>query len=191
MGFAVKDSMNSMMLVGGYVIIFTVIINLLLNSHSFNSILIYLSSIFNIDVGILKGLSAGIIELTNGCYIVANLNIDILHKVLIINFLIAWGGFSINSQAISFISQTDLNIGIYLISKLLHGLFSSIYTYIIYQVFYKNRITSVFLEVNKDLNKASVDTWLEMFKSSTLIVFSLIIFLILLSIFVNEMRKRT
>lgn len=191
MGYAVKDSMNSMILVGGYVIIFTVIIDLVLNSPGLNSILINLSSLLNIELEVLKGLTAGVIELTNGCYIVSKLNIDILYKVLIINFLIGWGGFSINSQAISFISQTDLNTGIYLISKLFHGIFSSIYTYVIYQVFYRDRIMTVFFDFNNSLNGFPILTWLEIFKSSISITMSAIVFLVLLSIFVNEMKKRT
>lgn len=191
MGYAVKDSMNSMLLIGGYVIMFTVIIHLVINSHGFNSVLMDLSALFKINPEILKGLLAGIIELTNGCYIVSNLNIDLLYKILIINFLIGWGGFSINSQAISFISQTDLNIGFYLISKVFHGIFASIYTYIMYLFLYKDKITTVFLELNNTLDRPTIGTWFEMFKRSTSIVFSVVIFLILLSIFLNEMKKRT
>ena len=88
MGLAVKDSMNSMLLIGGYVIIFTVIINLLLDSSVFNYTILGISSSLKINPDLVKGLLAGIIELTNGCYIVSNLDIDLIYKVLIINFLI-------------------------------------------------------------------------------------------------------
>lgn len=191
MGYAVKDSMNSMLLIGGYVIMFTVIINLVLNSNGFITVLNYLSSIFKVNPDIIKGLLAGIIELTNGCYIVSNLNIDILYKVLIVNFLIGWGGFSINSQAISFLGQTDLSTVIYLISKLFHGIFSTIYTYILFQLLYKDRIVTVFYELNTPLDKPTINTWFEMFKSSTSIAIYGIILIILIAVFVNEMKKRT
>lgn len=191
MGYAVKDSMNSMLLIGGYVIIFTVIINLVLNSNGFSNILNYTSSIFKINPDIIRGLLAGIIELTNGCHIVSNLDIDIFHKILIINFLISWGGLSINSQAISFISQTDLSTGIYLVSKFFHGIFSAIYTYIIFQLIYKDRIVTVFYELNIPLDKPTIHTWFEMFKSSTSIAVYGIILMILVAIFINEMKKRT
>lgn len=188
MGFAVKDSMNSMLLIGGYVIIFTVIIDLLLGSPTFNGLIINISSVFQINPKILKGLLAGAIELTNGCYIVSNLNIDFTYKVLIINFLIGWGGFSINSQAISFISQTDLNIGIYLIGKVLHGAFSALYTYIIYFLFYKNSTLTVFLNLRE---KPTLGTWFEILTGSFSIVFTSLILLVLVSVFINEVRKRT
>lgn len=188
MGLAVKDSMNSMLLIGGYVIIFTVIINLLLDSSVFNYTILGISSSLKINPDLVKGLLAGIIELTNGCYIVSNLDIDLIYKVLIINFLIGWGGFSINSQAISFISQTDLSVGIYLLSKILHGILASFYTYIIHFFLYKDNILTVFLDISE---KPTIATWIEMFSASFSIIFSAIILLILLSIFINEMKKRT
>lgn len=191
MGFAVKDSMNSMLLIGGYVIIFTVIINLVLNSNNFSNIIYSFSSLLKINPEILKGLFAGIIELTNGCYIISTLDIDLIYKILIINFLIGWGGLSINSQAISFISQTDLKIGIYLISKVFHGIFSTLYTYIMYLVLYKDRLVTVFSDMNRSLNVPTISTWIEMFQSSFSIVISGVLFLILLAIFINEMKKRT
>ena len=188
MGLAVKDSMNSMLLIGGYLIIFTVIINLLLDSSVFNYTILGISSSLKINPDLVKGLLAGIIELTNGCYIVSNLDIDLIYKVLIINFLIGWGGFSINSQAISFISQTDLSVGIYLLSKILHGILASFYTYIIHFFLYKDNILTVFLDISE---KPTIATWIEMFSASFSIIFSAIILLILLSIFINEMKKRT
>lgn len=189
MSYAVRDSMNSMLVVGGYVIVFTVIINLLLESQGFNLFLYGISSRLMINPDLLKGFIAGIIELTNGCSIVSNLDIDFIQKVLIINFLIGWGGFSINSQAISFISQTDLSIGIYMISKVFHGIFSLIYTYAIYIFFYKSRVVPAY-KLNISYENPNISTWLEMFKSSFSIALSAIVFLILLSIFINEMKKR-
>ena len=44
-----------------------------------------------------------------------------------INFLIGWSGFSIHSQALSFISKTDIDNKLYIISKFLHGILSSIF----------------------------------------------------------------
>lgn len=191
MGDAVKDSMESMLVVGGYVIVFTVVINLALESQALNFFLQEISLTFKINPEILKGLIAGIIELTNGCNIVSNLDISLIEKILIINFLIGWGGFSINSQAISFISQTDLNVGIYMVSKVFHGIFSVIYTYIIYTFFYKDKLLTVFYNLNLDYISPSISTWLSLFKSSFSIVSSAIVLLILLSIFLHEMKKRT
>lgn len=189
MGHAVKDSMNSMLLIGGYVIIFTVIINLVLNSDSINALLHALATRIKISPSILRGLLAGIIELTNGCYIISNLNIDLIYKILIINFLIGWGGFSINSQAISFISQTDLNIAIYTISKLFHGILSTLYTYIIYIFFYRDRLVPTFIDISESIQSPDLLTWFQMLKSSMSILFSGLMVLIILSLLIRSIKK--
>lgn len=186
----IKDSMDSMFIIGGFVIIYSVIIDLLLLSNIFNSIITRLSLITKVDINTLRGLTAGIIELTNGCKIVASLDISLISKIIIINFLIGWGGFSIHSQAISFISSTDLSVKIYLFSKFLHGVLASLYTYIMYIFLYKDKISSAFNRAPITLEMPTIKSWLYLLTSSTKIAISLIVFLILLSIFINEIKVK-
>lgn len=186
----IKDSMDSMFIIGGFVIIYSVIIDLLLLSNVFNSAITRLSLITSIDINTLKGLTAGIIELTNGCQIVSSLDISTISKILIINFLIGWGGFSIHSQAISFISSTDLSVKIYLFSKFCHGLLASLYTYFMYIVLYKDKLSAVFNRVPITFEIPTIKSWLYLLTSSTKIAISLIIFLILLSVFINAFRLK-
>lgn len=186
----IKDSMDSMLIIGGFVIIYSVIIDLLLVSSIFNSLITNVSLITKIDINILKGLTAGIIELTNGCQIVSSLDISLISKLLIINFLIGWGGFSIHSQAISFISSTDLSVKIYLFSKFLHGLLASAYTYIMYLLLYKDTLSTTFNRAPTIFEIPTIKSWLYLLTSSTKIAISLIIYLILLSVFINELREK-
>lgn len=135
---SVKDGVNSMILVGGFVILYSVIIEVFLNSHLIEFIIIIFSKSLNINVEILKGIFAGIFEISIGAQKIAALDLNVFYKICIINFIIAWGGFSGQSQALSFISQTDINNKIFVISKFFHGTFSAMYTYIFYIIRYKN-----------------------------------------------------
>ncbi len=186
---SVMDSMNSMLIVGGFVIIYSVVIKIILDSSGFNFILIILSKITKIETIALKAIVAGIIEITNGCALISELNIPLIKKILFINLIIGWGGFSIHSQAISFISDTDINTRFYLISKAFHGFLSFIYTYIMYLLFYKNKIISTFIP--REPFNIYTNSWLKILTSSTTLVFSSIMFLIILSIFIQEFRRRT
>ncbi len=186
---SVADSMNSIITVGGFVIIYSVIIDILLESNGFNLIIYSLSKVTGTEAITLKAIVAGIIEITNGCALISKLEIPLISKVLLINLVIGWGGLSIHSQAISFLSSTDINPKFYLTSKLAHGFLSSLYTYIMYNLFFKNKIISTFIkEVTWNKNTIS---WLKILTSSTTLVFSLTMFLIILSIFVQELRRRT
>jgi sporulation integral membrane protein YlbJ len=185
---SIKDSMDSIIVIGGFLIIYSVIIDIVLSSALFNFIISGISAAFSIEINTLKGIAAGIIELTKGCSLVSKLDIDIIIKILLLNFLIGWGGLSIHSQAISFISRTDISTKIYLISKFLHGLLSALYTYAIYILFYKGQIETTF-NPKSLINNPSINSWLYLITSSTKLVVSLIVFLSILSILLYQIRK--
>ncbi len=186
---SIKESLDSIAVIGGFVIIYSVVINILLSSNTFNLLINKISMIICIDENILKGLIAGIVEITNGCNIISKLNIDIFHKILLLNSIIAWGGFSIHSQALAFISTTDIKPSIYLISKMFHSILTSLYTYIGYLLFYKDRIVTTFTFPVYSNIKPNINSWLILLASSTKIVLSILVFLILLSITTRELRK--
>ncbi|EOD00888.1 sporulation integral membrane protein YlbJ [Caldisalinibacter kiritimatiensis] len=146
MGDSVKESIDTMLIVGGFIILYSVIIEIL----SLSNILDFICKLFTIlfpinNTELLKGLISGMIEITNGCRIVANVNTsNLLIKISTASFIIGWSGFSIHSQSASIISKTDINLIIYMIAKFFHGLFSSLYTYILYILVFKNQVISSF-----------------------------------------------
>ncbi len=186
---AVKDGMDSMIMIGGLVIIFSVIIDILISSPLFSLLTNYISKAINTEPEVVKGITAGIVEITNGCNIVSKLNIPTINKILIINFIIGWGGFSVHSQAMSFISKTDIKTTIYIFSKLFHGVFSSLYTYLIYRIFYKDRLLLTFKPLTKEIN-INIKSWLEILTSSTLNVLCLLFFIFILSALVKQIKQR-
>ena len=186
---AVKDGMDSMIMIGGLVIIFSVIIDILISSPLFSLLTNYISKAINTEPEVVKGITAGIVEITNGCNSVSKLNIPTINKILIINFIIGWGGFSVHSQAMSFISKTDIKTAIYIFSKFFHGVFSSLYTYLIYLIFYKDRLLLAFKPLRGEIN-FNIKSWLEILTSSTLNALCLLIFIFILSALVKEIKQR-
>lgn len=187
---SIKDSIESILTVGGFVIIYSVIIDILLSSQLFNSVIILISKLTTVDSNILKGIVAGIIEMTNGCKIISKLDLELIYKIILLNFVIGWGGLSVHSQAISFISSTDISSKIYLFSKLIHGVFSAIYTYVIYILFYKGKIVQSPLETMPVFNNIILNNPLEILINSTFIILLTTTMLFLLSAIVRECRKR-
>ncbi|NLN40965.1 MAG: sporulation integral membrane protein YlbJ [Clostridiales bacterium] len=133
LGDSVKKSMESQVLIGGFIILFSVIINLLIPEQTANSPSLSSSNwvfTFPRDWQLIKPLGAGILEITTGCQLLGDSIVDYKSKLIAASFIIGWGGFSIHSQAISLLANTDLSIGLYLFSKFLHGLFAAGITYI-------------------------------------------------------------
>ncbi|SES66490.1 sporulation integral membrane protein YlbJ [Natronincola peptidivorans] len=139
LGNAVKESINTMLMIGGFIILFSVIINILeiigLITFVSNIIFILLKP-FSIDFAIIKALLTGLFEITIGCKLAADtISASLINRIAAAAFIIGWSGFSIHAQSISILSTTDINPYVYIFSKLLHGLFSYILILLIYPIF--------------------------------------------------------
>lgn len=131
---AVKNSVNSLLMVGGFIILFSVIINLLIISGFIDTISHFLLLIFSplgIDKSLASPIASGLFEITIGSKLITASKALMYQKIIASSGIIAWGGFSIHAQVASMISNTDLSMKTYIASKLFHGLFSSIYAYLI------------------------------------------------------------
>ena len=132
---SISSATSTILIIGGFVVLFSVILSILQNSKiiSITSSLIqpffyFLESNIN---EFSNSFLCGIIELTNGLKEISSIPYKSLSTNIIFSaFLLGFGGISILLQVFSIISKTDLSIKPYIIGKLSHGIFASIYTYI-------------------------------------------------------------
>lgn len=139
LGNSVKNSLNSVLIVGGFIILFSVIIRMLdiLNIIDFiTSILATVLIPFKISPIIIRSFITGLFEVTTGAkMVVDSINMDLRTKIALTSFIIGWSGFSIHAQILSFIGKTDIKPSLYFLSKVLHGIFSLMITYFIFPFF--------------------------------------------------------
>ena len=142
---AIFDSAKTIIMIGGFVVIFSVIISILNKSKILGllSCAIYpVCNFFKIDTAFASSIISGIIELTNGVSLVCNTaNKAISQNIIICAFLLGVGGFSVLLQVLSIISKSDLSIKKYFYSKFIQGIIAALYTYILLNalpVFYLN-----------------------------------------------------
>ncbi|SJZ35283.1 sporulation integral membrane protein YlbJ [Garciella nitratireducens] len=182
LGDAVKNSFNSLLNIGGFIIFFSVLIELFSITEIFDIFSNLLSPFFfilNISNESIKGFLSGIIEMTNGINIISGSEDSLIIKGILTSFIISWGGFSIHGQAISFISKTDLKVFPYLIAKILHGFFASIFFLLLSKISifnFKNMSTTVFS--NSNIIFLSQINWIDKLIISTSISLNIILSLI-------------
>ena len=179
---SVKKSMNTIALIGGFIIFYSVLTELLFLSKFFNLSINTINKIIPINIEVLKGFVAGMLELTTGCKKISAININIIYKIAIINFLIGWSGFSIHSQALSFICNTDINVKLYLFAKFLHGIFSSFYSLILYIIKYKTIIQPSFLPNTYTIKSMYLLEWPILFISSIKLAILVTIYMLISSL---------
>lgn len=127
---SIKKSILSIVNIGGFVVLFSVIISILENCNFINLFSNILEFI-KIPETISSSLISGFFELSNGLNKINIINSSNLSNLIILaSFLLGFGGISVILQVYSIISKTDISIKPYVLAKLLQGIIAAIYTYI-------------------------------------------------------------
>lgn len=131
LGNSIKSAISNILSIGGFIVLFSVILSILNSSRIIELISSFLC-IFDIPQEISTALFTGIIELTNGVNLTANLyeNYNLI-SILLTSFLLGFGGISVLLQVYSIISKENISIKPYIIGKFLQGIFSVIFTFIL------------------------------------------------------------
>ncbi len=136
---SITSSISTILLIGGFVILFSSIISIFKASGLLDSLTVLLNPVFQfltIDISFIQALLTGILEITNGinalsCIVCKKISFNIVFTA----FLLGFGGISVLLQVWSITSKTDLSIKPYVYGKLLHGLLAAFYTYLLISIF--------------------------------------------------------
>lgn len=135
LGNSIKSSISTVLMIGGFVVLFSVIISILEQSHVIDLSANILTPILH-SLGISSDFSIplvnGMLELTNGVKQIAGIACRTLStNVVLCSFLLGFGGISVLLQVFSIVSKTDISIFPYFLGKLLQGALAALYTYLI------------------------------------------------------------
>lgn len=135
LGESIKSSINLIMTIGGFIVLFSVIISICNHLNIFEN----LSNIFcylGIPKDILTPIFSGILEITNGLKLSSSLQVKNLSVNIIISAIIlSLGGISVMLQVYSVIAKHGLSIKPYIYGKCLQAIIAGFYTFIALQAF--------------------------------------------------------
>jgi sporulation integral membrane protein YlbJ len=134
MGDAVKESMATLLMIGGFIMLFSVIVKMLTVFGFFGILSPLLGGIlkvFNIDPHMVHSVFYGILEIDLGTMAASKATAPLLDKVMIASWIIAWSGLCVHGQVASVIHDTDIRMTPYFAARLLHGIFAAGYTWLL------------------------------------------------------------
>lgn len=131
---SIENSIKISLSIGGYVILFSVITNIIKSNIIFDIAVNKITHIFNVESNLVQGVFLGSIEMTNGCYLISNTTLDMSIKFIIISFFLGFSGFSIISQVYSFTYKYNLSMKKYIIRKFIQGIIGAIIAYAVYKI---------------------------------------------------------
>ena len=131
LGNAIKNSINTLLMICGFIVLFSVIINILISLKVIFFLSLGVKYIFHhlgIAFSMAPPLVSGLFEITTGINYINQSFAPLNQKIIIAAFILGWGGLSIHAQVASIISKSGISLKPYLIGKFLQGLFAAIYT---------------------------------------------------------------
>jgi sporulation integral membrane protein YlbJ len=140
LGDAVNSSIQTLLMVGGFIILFSVINTLLYHLHITailaKSVEVLLSSLSFPEMLSIPFI-AGLFEITSGSKLTSQVvDATLLQKAIITSFILAFCGFSVQAQVASILAQTDIRFKPFFIARILQGIFASLFTLILWKPVY-------------------------------------------------------
>ena len=127
---SILNAINSVLMVGGFIVLFSILLSILHSSRLLEVLSSCLQHI-GIPYSISIGLFSGLIEVTSGLEFICSNNISIYIQLPLCSFILGFGGISVSLQVLSIISKTHISFKPYLIGKILQASLACIYTYLI------------------------------------------------------------
>lgn len=135
-GDAVKESMQSMLFIGGCIMMFSVFLKVVELSGMTALIAAPMEALLPL-IGLAPALAdavlQGAFEITIGTQAAGAATVDLLQRCVVASAIIGWSGLSVHAQVAAMVYGTDIRIGPYLLARLAHGVAAAIFTAILFK----------------------------------------------------------
>ncbi|KPL61239.1 sporulation integral membrane protein YlbJ [Rossellomorea vietnamensis] len=141
LGDAVTSSIQTLLMIGGFIILFSVINKMLYHMHITTFFAEGLSALF-ILLQLPDQLSipfiSGLFEITLGSKLTSGVTeATLLHQAIITSFILGFSGFSVQAQVASILADTDIRFKPFFYARFVHGIAASVTTILIWKPIYE------------------------------------------------------
>jgi sporulation integral membrane protein YlbJ len=141
LGDAVRSSIQTLLLIGGFIILFSVL-NQMLSLLGVLSLVAFavqqLFSLVALPPELAKPFLAGLFEITIGAEQISSTDgVSIWFQLIVVSFILGFGGFSVQAQVASILTESDLRFRPFFFARFLHGVFAALLAALLFQPLYK------------------------------------------------------
>lgn len=129
LGEAVQDSITTLLMVGGFIIVFSVvtrILSLVGATHLIATPLCVVLGRLGIEPSIVDALVKGFFEITIGCEEASRANASVATQLIAISAIIGWSGLSVCAQVASLVHKTGVRLHAYITARVVHALLAAV-----------------------------------------------------------------
>ncbi|MCM3689990.1 sporulation integral membrane protein YlbJ [Neobacillus niacini] len=140
LGDAVSSSIQTLLMVGGFIILFSVVNKLLFHLHITAALakgFDFALSTFSFPEMLSIPFISGLFEITMGSDLTSRVgDATLLQQAIITSFILAFSGFSVQAQVASILAQSDIRFKPFFIARIAQGIFASIFAFILWKPIY-------------------------------------------------------
>jgi sporulation integral membrane protein YlbJ len=134
---AVQASLRLVMVIGGLVVFFCVILEIMSITHLMSSLSQWTASVLrmaSIPQELSQSIINGIFEVTLGARSSSDAGIHLLliHKVAVAAFILSWGGLCVHAQIVSLLNRTNLRYWPFVAARGLHSVLALVLVYVLW-----------------------------------------------------------
>ncbi|MUT68035.1 sporulation integral membrane protein YlbJ [Paenibacillus sp. NEAU-GSW1] len=132
---AIQSALRLMLVIGGLVVFFSVVIEMLNRIgivEGLSDVLRLLFQWFGLPAGLTDAIIFGLFEVTLGAKAAGNADAHLMHQAAIAAWVLSWGGLSVHAQVVSLISRTDMRYAPLLFARFAHGLIAIALVYLLW-----------------------------------------------------------
>lgn len=135
LGNAVTESIQTLLMIAGFIVFFAVLIEILHLSGlmalaGWPILMVY--KVFGIHHGLVNPTLAGLLEIDIGTAQTAAVAAPLLQKLALISAIIAWSGLAVHAQVASVLTETDIRMTPYFLARFLHAALAAIITVLLF-----------------------------------------------------------
>lgn len=196
LGNAVTESIQTLLMICGFIVFFAVLIEIL---HLSGLMAVFgwpvgvVYHLFGVNQGLVNPTLAGFLEIDIGSAQTAAMAAPLLQKVALISGIIAWSGLAVHAQVASVLTQTDIRMTPYFLARFLHAVLAAGITVILFGLGVGKAVSQTFanvIPVNAFAQaNYSASHWWQVMENSLSLWLSLIGVLVVLSILFYLVRR--
>ncbi|SHI64194.1 sporulation integral membrane protein YlbJ [Propionispora hippei] len=131
LGDSVKSSMNTALLIGGFIILFSVFLRMLSIIGATDTLAAIFSGMLHwlgLSGNLAESLVSGLFEIDLGTLAASQADAPLWQKTVMTSAIIAWSGLSVHGQVASIVIESGIRMAPYMVARFLHALLAGLLT---------------------------------------------------------------
>lgn len=184
---AVMSSVQTLFMIGGFIILFSVFSQMLAVVHVTDLLSIgigYILITMHLPPELDLAMIAGLFEITLGSQLTGSQEVSLLAKTIVVSFILGFSGFSVQAQVAGILAATDIRFKPFFFARLLHGIYAAVFAFLLFKPLYVSKADMALpagaFEASEQVVMFSSVLWNQLVSAGPLItLFSLIVYIAL------------